>query len=80
MGHRIAYTILPGAPVDPPEGSRIVRRDGLEIALSHDPAHGGHDIAVFERGGRTCVIAGHVERVETLVKLAAWTGGGSVRS
>ena len=37
MGHRIAYTILPGAPVDPPEGSRIVRRDGLEIALSHDP-------------------------------------------
>lgn len=80
MGHRIAYTILPGAPVDPPEGSRIVRRDGLEIALSHDPAHGGHDIAVFERGGRTCVIAGHVERVETLVKLAAWTGGGAVRS
>ena len=57
-----------------------MRRDGLEIALSHDPAHGGHDIAVFERGARTCVIAGHVERVETLVKLAAWTGGGAVRS
>ena len=57
MGHRIADTILP-ARRGPPEGLRMVRRDGLDIALSHDPAHGGHDIAVFERGGRTCVIAG----------------------
>ena len=72
MGHRIAYTILPGPAVHPPEGSRIVRRDGLEIALSHDPRR-DHDIAVFERDGRTCVLAGHVERVSTLVKLAAWT-------
>jgi hypothetical protein len=56
-----------------------VRRDGLEIALSHDAGHGGHDIAVFERDGRTCVLAGHVMRVSTLVELAAWTGGGAVR-
>jgi len=73
MGHRIAYTILPGPAVDPPEGSRIVRRDGLEIAISHDPRR-DHDIAVFDRDGRTCVLAGHVERVSTLVELAAWTG------
>jgi len=80
MGHRIAYTILPGPPAEPPADARVVRRDGLEIALSHDPRHGGHDIAVFERDGRTCVIAGHVEEVATLIELAAWTGGGDVRS
>jgi hypothetical protein len=77
MEHRLAYTILPGRPADPPEDARIVHRDGLEIALSRD---GGRDVAVFERGGRTCVLAGNVERTSTLVELAAWTGGGAVRS
>jgi hypothetical protein len=70
MGHRIAYTILPGEPAAPPAGSRIVRRNGMEIALSHA---GDQTIAVFERDGRTCVLAGHVEHTSTLVKLAAWT-------
>jgi len=36
-------------------------------------------LAVVQRGSRTCVLAGHVERVSTLVALAAWTGGGAVR-
>jgi len=66
-GHRLAYTILPGI-VERPEGARVVRRDGLEIALYRD---GEHDVAVFERDGRTCVLAGHVLRTSTLVKLAA---------
>lgn len=70
MGHRIAYTILSGVPVAAPAGSRVVRRNGVEIALVRD---GDHTIAVFERDGRTCVLAGHVERVSTMVKLAAWT-------
>jgi hypothetical protein len=68
MGHRLAYTILPGI-VERPEGARVVRRDGVEIALYRD---GEHDVAVFERDGRTCVLAGHVLRTSTLVKLAAW--------
>jgi hypothetical protein len=79
-GHRLAYTIVSGPPLPRPEHARVVRRDGLEIALYRDPGHGGHDVAVFERGGRTCVLAGHVIELETLLKLAAWTGGGSVRS
>ena len=79
MGHRIAYTIL-RAPVDPPEGSQSSAATGWRSPSPTTPATAGHDIAVFERGGRTCVIAGHVERVETLVKLAAWTGGGAVPS
>ena len=52
MGHRIAYTILPGAPVRAPSNARIVRRDGLEIALTREA---GRDIAVFQRDGRTCI-------------------------
>jgi hypothetical protein len=71
MGHRVAYTIVPGAPVEPPPGARIVRRGGIEIALVR---YGDRDVAVFERGGRTCVLAGHVERAATLVELAAWRG------
>jgi hypothetical protein len=74
-GHRLAYTILPGPPARPPGEARIVRRGGAEIAIWRDPRHGGHDIAVFERAGRTCVIAGHVERISTLVALAAWRDG-----
>ena len=79
-GHRLAYTIVSGPPLELPGGARLVRRDGLDIALYRDPGHGGHDIAVFERGGRTCVIAGHVRKLDTLLKLAAWKGGGTLRS
>ena len=71
-GHRLAYTIVPGPALRPPAGARVVERDGVEIALYRDPGHGGHDVAVFERGGRTCVLAGHVRELETLIKLAAW--------
>ena len=30
----------------------FVERDGLELSVYHDPGHGGHEVAVFERGGR----------------------------
>ena len=72
MGHRIAYTIVSGRPLPVPDDARVVRRHGMEIAVYHDPGHGGHDVAVFRRGGRTCVLAGHVLRQSTLIELAAW--------
>jgi hypothetical protein len=80
MGHRLAYTIVSGPALPPPADARVIRRDGLEIALYRDPRHGGHDVAVFERGGRTCVVAGHVLELSTLLELAAWRGDGSIRS
>ena len=58
----------------------MIERNGLEISVYRDAGHGGHDVAVFERGGRTCVVAGHVLELNTLLKLAAWKGGGSLRS
>ena len=79
-GHRLAYTIVSGPALPRPAGARTVERDGLQMSVYRDPSHGGHDVAVFERDGRTCVVAGHVMRRSTLLKLAAWTGGGDVRS
>jgi len=72
MGHRIAYTIVSGAPVPIPDDARVVRRNDMTIALYGDPENAGRDIAVFRRGGRTCVLAGHVMHQSTLVELAAW--------
>jgi hypothetical protein len=80
QGHRLAYTIVSGPALPPPADARMVERDGLEMSLYHDPRHGGHDVAVFERGGRTCVVAGHVIRLSTLLELAAWKGDGDIRS
>ncbi len=68
--HRIGYTIVSGPPLQTPDGATRVRRAGVEIALYRDAA--GHDVAVFERDGHTCVLAGHVMHRDTLVKLAAW--------
>jgi hypothetical protein len=80
MGHHLAYTIVSGSPLPKPANAHVVVRDGLEISLYRDSAHGGHDVAVFERGGRTCVVAGHVLRIDTLLKLAAWKGEGQIRT
>ncbi len=79
-GHRLAYTIVAGPALERPAHARTVVRDGLKMAVYRDPRHGGHDVAVFERDGRTCVIAGHVIHQSTLFKLAAWKGGGEIRS
>jgi hypothetical protein len=79
-GHRLGYTIVSGPALPRPEGARLIERDGLEMSVYHDPRHGGHDVAVFERDGRTCVIAGHVMRLSTLLELAAWKGDGQIRS
>jgi len=80
QGHRIAYTIVSGPALKPPAHAHTIVRDGLKIALYRDPRHGGHEVAVFERDGRTCVIAGHVIHKSTLPKLAAWKGDGEIRS
>jgi hypothetical protein len=80
MGHRLAYTIVSGPALGRPADARIVERNGLRMSVYRDPRHGGHDVAVFERNGRTCVVAGHVIELSTLLKLAAWKGSGDIRS
>jgi hypothetical protein len=72
-GHRLAYTIVSGPALPRPDGARVLEHEGLEMSVYRDLRHGGHDVAVFERGGRTCVVAGHVKRLSTLLELAAWS-------
>jgi len=69
MGHRIGYTVLAGESVGLPSRGTRIMRDGLAIQLYHE---GEKSVVVFERNGRTCVLAGKVLADETLIKLAAW--------
>lgn len=73
--HRIAYTIVSGNPLDVPDGAEHLSVRGVDLYRFR---HGGHDVVMFERGGRTCVLSGHVKHRHTLVKLAAWKGDGRI--
>ena len=74
-GHRIAYTVVAGKPLEPPAGARTRRVNGVELIQFRD---GPRDVVMFERGGRTCVLAGEVLSAETLVELASWRGRGTI--
>jgi hypothetical protein len=74
--HVVGYTIVGGRPLGIPAEAEPRRRNGVDVGLLRDQH--GHDIAVFERGGRTCVISGHVERRSSLVRLATWSGHGQI--
>jgi hypothetical protein len=75
-GHVIAYTVIDGEPLEPPEGASRIRVDGVTL---HQFRDGPRDVVTFERNGQTCVLAGEVIHPETLVELAAWQGDGAVR-
>ena len=68
---------MDGEPLSIPDGAERVVHDGVEVALVR--GHDGERFAVFERGGRTCVLSGHVISESTLVDLASWHGDGAVQ-
>jgi hypothetical protein len=76
MGHQIGYTIVSGNTLAPPANAKHVMKNGVHVFLYHDPD--GREVAVFQRGGKTCVLSGHVIMRSTLVKLATWKGSGAV--
>jgi hypothetical protein len=71
----VGYTILAGAPLPPPAGSRAVTREGTRLHISHD---GSRQIVTWLRDGRTCVISATDVGTEELLTLASWTGKGTV--
>jgi hypothetical protein len=75
-GHLIGYTVVSGSPLEPPDDATQVTREGVEVSLYRRADM--RDVAVFERGGRTCVLSGHVMSRRTLVRLATWKGSGAV--
>jgi hypothetical protein len=74
--HRIAYTVVDGKPLDPPDDASRVTVDGVELHRFRD---GPLDVVMFVRGGHTCVLSGDVHDPDTLLKLASWRAGGDVR-
>jgi anti-sigma factor RsiW len=74
-GARIAYTIVSGDALDPPEGGERSVVDGVELdAFAAD----GTPAVTWLRDGHTCVLAGDAVEQETLLELAAWKGDGAV--
>jgi hypothetical protein len=73
--HRIGYTVVSGAPLKPPDRAERLVVNGLELGVYTD---GRRDVVVFERNGRTCILAGDVHRRSTLLKLASWKGDGAI--
>jgi hypothetical protein len=77
MEHRIGYTIVSGPPLEVPANAHRMRVNGVDLAIYHD---GERTVTVFERGGHTCVLAGHVIHHDTMPKLASWRANGAIES
>jgi hypothetical protein len=75
-GHRIAYSVVSGEPLEPPADAETLRVDGVDLHRFRD---GPRTVVTFERNGHTCVLAGHVIHPDTLVELASWQADGAVR-
>jgi hypothetical protein len=74
-GHRVGYTILAGAPLPPPAGSKAVVREGTRLNISRE---GSRLVVTWLRDGRTCVLSATDVGGEELLTLASWTGKGTV--
>jgi anti-sigma factor RsiW len=74
-GQRIGYTILPGDPVDPPDGARQTVQNGVRLSTARD---GAGAIVTWLRGGRTCVLSGSGVSAKDLREVASWKGDGAV--
>jgi hypothetical protein len=78
LGSRLAYTILGGEAIEPPDGAKTVRVRGKDF---HVMERGGQRIVVWNRAGHTCVMSAPAAvPEERLIDLAAWDAGGSVPS
>jgi anti-sigma factor RsiW len=75
-GKEVAYTIVSGDRIEPPDDARDVTSGGVDLALF---TQDGRRVVTWERDGRTCVLSAVGVDDETLVKLAVWQGEGAVR-
>jgi hypothetical protein len=74
-GREIAYTIISGEALDPPEPSAAATREGTPIRYLSD---GGRTIVTWKRKGLTCVLSGSGVPATKLLDLAGWKGLGAV--
>jgi hypothetical protein len=75
-GARVAYTIVSGDALGPPDGARARTVNGVDLKITED---GAKRIVTWEREGHTCVLTAPRTVPEAkLVALAAWKGKGNV--
>lgn len=75
-GARVAYTIVSGDPLDPPNRARERTVNGVPLRILEQD---GRRIVTWERKGRTCVLSAPLTVPEDkLVALAAWKDKGNV--
>lgn len=74
-GRRVAYTIIPGAPLPEPADTEVVVRDGVPLRVFRE---GDRTVVTWRRLGRTCVMSAVGVPSTTLVELAAWKAKGAV--
>jgi hypothetical protein len=69
-GATVAYTIVGGKPLDPPDGATTTELGGTEVRQLR---RGGRWIVTWEREGHTCILtAPAAVSVDSLVGLTAW--------
>jgi hypothetical protein len=74
-GREIAYTIVSGDALPPPDPSASARREGSSLRYVKPD---GRTIVTWERGGRTCILSGEGVPATKLLDLAGWKGLGAV--
>ena len=75
-GARAAYTIVGGDKIDPPSGAHKKTRNGVDLWITQD---GTRRVITWTRAGHTCVLSAPLNVSEDkLLRLASWTGKGSV--
>ena len=67
-GGPVSYTIVDGAPLEVPEGVPWHDYPRFRAAILRDD--GGERVIAWEKGGRTCIIAGKGEDVTALLEAA----------
>lgn len=67
-GGPVSYTIVDGAPLEVPKGVPWHDYDRFRAAILRDD--GGERVIAWEKGGRTCIIAGKGEDVAALLEAA----------
>jgi hypothetical protein len=72
---RIAYTIVSGAGIRAPDGSKPARLNGVSL---HSFDSGDRRVVTWWRDGRTCVLSASGVGEHELLTLASWKGDGAV--
>jgi hypothetical protein len=76
QGARVAYTIVAGDALDPPDGARTRTVNGVPLQVTEQ---GAKRVVTWERQGHTCVLTAPRTVPEAkLLALAAWKGKGNV--